>query len=114
MQTLSLEIAATTMFSLEAETFGSELRAMVSEFTRTIGRLYPGDFLLPDAVPTPVRIRRTLFRRRWIRLIHSIIRTRRAAGRPDAARDLFDLLSEAYGPDQEELLTDQVSTMIVA
>jgi cytochrome P450 len=114
MQTLSLEIAATTMFSLEAATFGAELRAMVSEFTRTIGRPYPGDFLLPDVVPTPVRIRRTLFRRRWIRLIHSIIRTRRDARRTDTARDLFDRLSEAYGPGQEELLADQVSTMIVA
>jgi cytochrome P450 len=114
MQKLSLEIAVTTMFSLEVETFGVELRAMVSEFMRTIGRPYPSDFLLPDVVPTPVRIRRALFRRRWIRLIRSIIKTRRDTGRAETARDLFDMLTEAYGPDQDELVTDQVSTMIVA
>jgi cytochrome P450 len=39
---------------------------------------------------------------------------RRAAGPVNAARDLFDLLSEAHGADREDLLLDEVSTMIVA
>src|SRR5262245_49996932 len=39
MRMLSLEIAATSMFSMEASTFGSELRALVSEYTDAIGRL---------------------------------------------------------------------------
>ena len=115
MQMLSLEIAATSMFSLEASAFGSELRRMLSEYMNTMGRMSPIDILLPDGVPTLTRARRALFRRRWTRLIHSIIEARRAAG-PAAggARDLFDLLSEAHGPDDEDLLADEVSTMIVA
>jgi cytochrome P450 len=80
----------------------------------TIGRLYPTDVLLPDAVPTLLRARRALFRRRWIRLIRSIIKVRGDAVPADAPRDLFDLLREAHGSDQEDLLADEVSTMIVA
>jgi cytochrome P450 len=114
MQMLSLEIAATSMFSIETSALGSELRRMVSKYMNTIGRMSPIDILLPDGVPTLTRARRALFRRRWTRLIHSIIKARRGAGLADGARDLFDLLSEAHGPDDEELLADEVSTMIVA
>jgi cytochrome P450 len=53
-----------------------------------------------------------LFRRRWLRLMRAVIAMRRAAGRAEAARDLFDLLAEAH--ESEELLLDEVSTMIVA
>jgi cytochrome P450 len=114
MQMLSLEIAATSMFSMETSAFGSELRRMVSEYMNTIGRMSPIDILLPDGVPTLTRARRALFRRRWTRLIHSIIKARRAARPAGGARDLFDLLSEAHGPDDEDLLVDEVATMIVA
>jgi cytochrome P450 len=88
MQILSLEIAATSLFSLEASKFGPELRTMVSEYMTTVGRLYPTDVLVPDGVPTPVRARRALFRRRWIRLIRSIIEMRGGGARVDAPRDL--------------------------
>jgi cytochrome P450 len=114
MQMLSLEIAATSMFSMEAAAFGSELRAMVSEYTETIGRLSLIDIVLPDGLPTLLRARRALFRRRWTRLIHSIIEARRPAAPANGARDLFDLLSEAHGPGAGDLLADGVSTMIVA
>jgi cytochrome P450 len=114
LQILSLEIAATSLFSLEASTFGAKLRKMVSEYMDTIGRLYPTDILLPDGVPTLLRARRALFRRRWTRLIHSIIEMRAGRGRADVPRDLFDLLREAHESDQEDLLADEVSTMIVA
>jgi cytochrome P450 len=114
LQMLSLEIAATSLFSMEASTFGPELRKMVSGYMDTVGRLYPSDVLLPDGVPTLLRIRRALFRRRWTRLIRSIIEMRGGAPRVDAPRDLFDLLWEAHGPDREDLLADEVSTMIVA
>jgi cytochrome P450 len=80
----------------------------------TVGRLYPTDVLLPDGVPTLLRARRALFRRRWIRLIRSIIELRGDALHVGAPRDLFDLLREAHGSDSEELLADEVSTMIVA
>jgi cytochrome P450 len=114
LQMLSLDVAATSLFSMEASTFGSELRSLMTEYMGTLGRLYPTDVLLPNGVPTPLRVRRALFRRRWTRLIRSIIEMRRRAGQVDAPRDLFDLLSEAHGTDREDLLVDEVSTMIVA
>lgn len=114
MQSLSLEIAATSLFSLETERFGAELRAIVSEYMRTVGRLYPTDVFLPDIVPIPVRLRRALFRHRWRKLIRSIIAMRRRAASGEAPRDLFDLLSQAYGSGDEEMLADEVSTMLVA
>lgn len=120
LQLLSLEIAAQSMFSIESAAFCSELRAMISEYGWSLGRVSPSDVLLPDGVPTPVRIRRALFRRRWRKMIRSIIAVRRAAQHNGDARDLFDLLceavgpGEAVGPDQEELLVDEVSTMLVA
>jgi cytochrome P450 len=114
LQILSLEIAATSLFSMEASTFGPELRKMVSEYMDTVGRLYPTDVLLPDGVPTLLRARRALFRRRWTRLIRSIIEVRAARARVDAPRDLFDLLWEAHDSDREDLLADEVATMIVA
>jgi cytochrome P450 len=114
LQMLSLEIAASSMFSIESAAFGSELRAMISEYAVSMGRACPSDFLLPDGVPTPMRARRALFRRRWKKLIRSIVAVRREAKHDGDARDLFDLLCEAHGPDQEDLLTDEVGTMIVA
>jgi cytochrome P450 len=114
MQMLSLEIACSSLFSLEAATFGAEIWRTVTEYMQTIGRLFPTDVFLPDAIPTPLRARRASFRRRWTNLIRSIIAVRRKAARADAPRDLFDLLAEAHGVDREDLLVDEVSTMIVA
>jgi cytochrome P450 len=114
LQMLSLEIAATSLFSMEASAFGAELRKTVSEYMQTVGRLYPSDVFVPEGIPTPLRARRAAFRRRWTRLIRSIIEVRRSAERVDAPRDLFDLLSDAHGADREDLLVDEVSTMIVA
>ena len=112
LQMLSLEIATTSLFSLEAATFGTQLQRMTTEYMRTVGRLHWSDVLLPDGVPTVMRLRRALFRRRWLRLMQAVIAMRRAAGNAETVRDLFDLLSEAH--DSEELLLDEVSTMIVA
>ena len=114
MQMLSLEIAATSLFSLEVSTFGPQLQRMTSEYMQTVGRLYLSDVLLPEGVPTIHRVRRALFRRRWTRLMRTIVQQRRAAGPVSTARDLFDLLSEAHAADHEDLLLDEVSTMIVA
>ena len=113
-QELSLEIAATALFSLEAATFGTELRKLLSQYMTTLGRLYLTDVLLPSGVPTLLRARRAIFRRRWIRLIRSIIEMRRGAAQTGAPRDLFDLLAEAHGASREDLLADEVSTMLVA
>lgn len=114
MQTLSLEIATRSLFSMEAAAFGPQVRALVSEYMGTVGRLYLTDVFLPESMPTPMRRRRADFRRRWTQVIASIIETRRRSGATDAPRDLFDLLSDAHGADRQDLLADEVSTMIVA
>jgi len=114
LQILSLEVAAASLFSLEAPTFGPEMRTLLSEYMGTVGRLYLTDVLLPDFVPTLLRARRGLFRRRWRRLIRSTMQVRRGAGDSGTPRDLFDLLSEAHGSEDQDLLADEVSTMIVA
>jgi cytochrome P450 len=114
MQTLSLEIAATSLFSMEAAAFGGQVRALVSEYMATVGRLYLTDVFLPDSIPTPMRRRRADFRRRWTSLIASVIQARRQSEVSDAPRDLFDLLSAAHGKDRQDLLVDEVATMIVA
>ena len=114
LQMLSLDIAATSLFSMEASSFGASLREILSEYMSGVGRLFPSDVFIPEAFPTPTRIRRAEFRQRWTQLIRSIIDVRRKAGNPDAPRDLFDLLSEAHGAERESLLADEVSTMIVA
>jgi cytochrome P450 len=114
LQMLSLEIAATSLFSMEAATFGTELREIVGEYMHTVGRLFPTDVFLPEGIPTPLRARRASFRQRWTRLIRSIIDVRRKTANTGSPRDLFDLLSDAHGADREDLLVDEVSTMIVA
>ena len=114
LQTLSLDIAATSLFSMEASSFSTSLRTILSEYMSGVGRLFPSDVLLPEVIPTPTRARRVEFRQRWTQLIRSIIEERRKAGNPDAPRDLFDLLSAAHGAERESLLADEVSTMIVA
>ncbi len=118
MQHLALDIAAVSMFALETAAFGGELRAMVSGYMTTIGRPRPTDFLLPRAVPTPLSPQRALFRWRWRRLIRGIIAERRKrdavcppVGSP---RDLFDLMAAAHGGSDNDLLADEVATMIVA
>ena len=114
MQALSLDIAASSMFSLETRSFGGEMRAMVSRYMAGVGRPSPGDFLLPRGVPTPLALRRYWFRRRWKRLIGSVIAARRELGRAGAPRDLYDLMAAAHGEQHQDLLADEVATMIVA
>lgn len=113
LQDLSLDIAATSMFSLEAARFGPELRGLLATYLDTIGRPRASDFLLPHGVPAPVDLRRALFRRRWVRLIDRIIAERRALARGEAARDLFDMLDAAYAGEDGRLLADEVATMLV-
>ncbi len=114
MQDLSLAVACTSMFSLETDVFGPQLRGLLQSYAGGIGRPRTSDFILPRWVPTLTTIRRAGFRRRWRALILAIIAQRRAAQAPGAPRDLFDLLSEAYGDREADLLADEVSTMIFA
>lgn len=114
MQDLSLAVACTSMFSLETDAFGAQLRALLLSYAGGIGRPRASDFILPSWVPTLTTFRRARFRQRWRALILAIIARRRAWRPAGAPRDLFDLLSEAYGDREEDLLADEVSTMIFA
>ncbi|MCX4194971.1 cytochrome P450 [Methylobacterium organophilum] len=114
MQDLSLAIAARSMFSLETVQFGPELRRLLAFYSATIGRPRASDFLLSSKLLTPTDVRRALFRRRWARLIASIIADRRSAASPDTPRDMFDMLADAYKDEDEGLLADEVSTMLFA
>ncbi|MGI4808061.1 MAG: cytochrome P450, partial [Janthinobacterium lividum] len=112
MQLLSLEIAARSMFSVEARSFRDQLRSLVTDYMRGIGRPSPEDFILPEWLPTPLAIRRRLFRQRWLTLIRAVVVARKQAG-SGTVRDLFDVLA-ALHPDEPDILVDQVATMIVA
>ncbi|WP_242010147.1 cytochrome P450 [Acetobacter conturbans] len=116
-QTLALDIAAVTMFSMTSATFGGILRRMVTSFMMGIGQPRPTDFLLPPSVPTLVDWRRARFRRRWVALIEAIIAERPVLENGEEARDLFDLLVRAFGVNgmtPGQAVVDEVATMIVA
>ncbi len=119
MQFLALEIAGTSMFSLEMAAFGRELRALVRHYAARLGRPNMLDFLLPLWLPSPRDLRRWGFRRRWLGLIRRMIAARRAKSSTAAPRDLFDLMAGATDPESGALfppakLADEVATMIVA
>ena len=119
MQFLALEIAGTSMFSLEMERYGAELRDLISCFTTNFGRPRLLDFVLPIAVPSPHDLPRRSFRRRWLDLIGRMIAARRLQGSAGAPRDLFDLMANAQDPESGDIfppdrLADEVATMIAA
>ena len=118
MQFLALEIAGASMFSLEIERYGAELRDLIQGYASHLGRPSLLDFLLPTSVPSPRDVFRWRFRRRWLNLVGRIIAARRERGSAGAPRDLFDLLATAGDPDSTvfppDRLADQVATMIVA
>jgi hypothetical protein len=53
MQSLALEIAGTSMFSLAMEHYRPELRDLITRYTAGLGRPSLLDFLLPLAIPSP-------------------------------------------------------------
>ena len=119
MQSLALEIAGASMFSLAMERYRPELRDLITRYTAGLGRPSLLDFLLPLAIPSPRDLARRRVRWRWVDLIGRIIAERRGKGPAEAPRDLFDLLSMARDPESgtpfsAEVLVDQVATMITA
>jgi cytochrome P450 len=119
MQFLALEIAGASMFSLETERYGAELRDLIKGYAAHLGRPSLLDFLLPPSIPSPRDVFRWRFRRRWLNLVGRIIAARGEQGSAGAPRDLFDLLATARDPDSSaffppDRLADQVATMIVA
>ena len=118
MQTLALEIAGRSMFSLETRHYGPAMRAMLTEYTR-YARPTLFDMVLPTSIMTPRDFGRRRFQRRWMALIDSIMQTRMAEPATEAPRDLFDLLRAARDPDtgaafSHDELRDQIATMILA
>ncbi|KMO43941.1 cytochrome P450 [Methylobacterium tarhaniae] len=114
MQRVALDIATTSMFSLETGALGTEIRALVSGYLDRLGKPTVADFLLPAGWPTPSSPRRALFRRRWLKVVQAVLAARREQGAAGSARDLFDLLVEAHGEAPGGLLADEVGTLIVA
>jgi cytochrome P450 len=120
VQTLALDIAGRSMFSLETREYGAAMRRMLTEFGEHLARPHLLDMLLPPSVPTLRDWRRARFSKRWMRLIETMMHQRGGAARPDdTPRDLFDLLTAARDPEtgagfSPAELRDQVATLILA
>ena len=120
MQTLALDIAGRSMFSLEMDDSGPAMRRMLTEFGEKYARAHLLDMLLPpSASRTPRDIGRARFKRRWMALVETILSTRLATPEPETPRDLFDLLRAARDPETgagfpPHQLRDQAATLILA
>jgi cytochrome P450 len=119
MQSLALEVAGASMFSVAMERYRPELRQLITRYAVRLGRPSLLDLLLPPAIPSPRDLVRRWFRRRWVDLIRRIIAERRAKASEEGPRDLFDLLSNARDPEtgipfSAAALVDQVATLIAA
>jgi cytochrome P450 len=120
MQTLALDIAGRSMFSLETRRYGPTMRRMLTEYGERFARPHLFDLLLPPSIPTLRDHARRRFSKRWMQLIETMMAQRLAnPGSPDSPRDLFDLLRNARDPEtgagfSPVELRDQVATMILA
>ncbi len=117
MQTLALDIAGRSMFSLETKQHGAAMRRLLTEFGDHLARPYLLDMLLPPSVKTLRDWRRARFSKRWMHLIETMMGERADPG--DKPRDLFDLLRSARDPEtgagfSATELRDQVATLILA
>jgi cytochrome P450 len=119
MQTLALDIAGRSMFSLEMDQYGAAMRRMLTEFSEKYAQPRMLDMLLPPSIPSPTDIGRMRFKRRWMGLMETILSSRLATPQPETPRDLFDLLRAARDPEtgagfSPAQLRDQVATLILA
>ncbi|KVT96178.1 hypothetical protein WK60_09190 [Burkholderia ubonensis] len=118
-----MDMAATVMFSSDVSKFGHELRHLLTIYMTRIGGASASEALLPAWVPTFSTARRALFRRSWRRMMERVVANRRAEHRATAGEttriigrrtDLFDLLDQAHTSGRDDLLRDEVSTMLAA
>jgi cytochrome P450 len=119
MQTLALDIAGRSMFSLEVRQYGAAMRRLLTEYGLRYAQPHLFDMVLPPSIPTLRDLGRRRFQRRWMGLMEQIMRERQATPPADTPRDLFDLLLAARDPESGEgfsqtQLRDQVATMILA
>lgn len=118
-QSLTLDIAGRTMFSMEMAQRAERMRSLVDGYAARVG---PSvfDLMLPERLPNPTDLRRGMAANRFKRFIEEMIGERQAAGSaPETPRDLFDLLLAARDPRDgkpfdRDMLRDQVATMILA
>jgi cytochrome P450 len=119
MQNLALDIAGRSMFSLEADRFGTAMRSLMTEYGERYSQPHLLDMLLPPSIPNFRDFARSRFKRRWARFIETILESRLAEPQPETPRDLFDLLRAARDPEtgagfSPPQLRDQVATLILA
>ena len=120
LQSLALDIAGRSMFSLEMSGFGHELREKLMHYGRTYAQPGLFDLLLPENLKSPADRGRAAFRTEWLAFLDRLIDVRSTLARDDdSPRDLFDLLSAARDPEtgagfDHAQLRDEVSTMILA
>ena len=119
MQTLALEVASRSMFSLEMGEHGATMRGMLRRYAETLGRPHLLDLFLPPSVLTPHDYARRRFQAEWRAFVDGLIRARLVEPAPEQPRDLFDMLRAARDPDDgaafdAAALRDQTATMIVA
>jgi unspecific monooxygenase len=119
MQSLALEIAGRSMFSLETRQYGAAMRRLLTEYARNYSKPHLFDMVLPPSIPTLRDFGRRRFQRRWMALMDEVMRARLAAPPAETPRDLFDLLLAARDPEtgkgfSPDQLRDQVATLILA
>src|SRR3954447_21181186 len=119
MQRLALDIAGRSMFSMDMDQHGAALRDMLTEFGESHARPHLLDMMLPPSIPTWHDLGRRRFRRRWLRLVETILASRLAVPPPETPRDLFDLLRAARDPEtgagfSPGQLRDQAATLLLA
>jgi unspecific monooxygenase len=119
LQSLALDVAGRSMFSLEMSQHGPAMRRLLREYAERYAQPHLLDMLLPPSIPTLRDLGRRRFQAKWMRLIEDILRSRLAEPEVPTPRDLFDLLRAARDPESgagfsPAELRDQVATMILA
>jgi cytochrome P450 len=119
MQSLALDIAGRSMFSLEMAAYGEEMRAALNRYALRHAQPHLLDMLLPPSVPSPRDFGRRRFQRDWMALMGRIMEARMQAPPSETPRDLFDLMVGARDPEtgaafSHDQLRDQLATLILA
>jgi cytochrome P450 len=120
LQRLALSIAGRSMFSLEMDGFGAELRALIMEYGLHYAQPGLFDLVMPGRLSSGLERGRARFRERWLEFLDRLIAARQALPEDEGrARDLFDLLASARDPEtgagfSHAQLRDEIATMILA
>jgi cytochrome P450 len=119
LQSLTLEIAGRTMFSLEMRQHSTKLRSFLERYAQRLARPHLLDVFLPLRWPSPHEFARRRFRAEWIAFVDQLIQARHAVSDAEPPRDLLDLLMATQDAETgtaftQEQLRDQVATMILA